>query len=168
MADDFSRTWVDDVDDLDAEQMNDMEARMEARVGGVGGGIELGYASSGTATFTTTSTAATGVDVTGLSVTVVVGARPIVVKVRADSWNATGLGGLLLNEDGTNVGYIATTANTEASPTTLFNERRRAPAAGSHTYKIRAKNTGAGTITITADDGLAQDNSPMSIQVIEV
>ncbi len=165
MADDFSRTWVDDVDDLDAEAMNDLEARQEARVGGVGGGIELGYASTGT-TFTTTSTAAAGVDVTALSVTVVVGARPIMVKVRADLWDATGgLGGVLfLREDGGNVGRMAGTDN----PSALAAERRRAPAAGSHTYNIRATNLSAGTVTITADDGLGNNYSPMAIQVVEV
>ncbi len=167
MADDFSRTWIDDVDDLDAEQMNDMEARMEARVGGVGGGIELGYASSGTA-FTTTSTAASGVDVTGLSVTVVVGARPIVVKVRADAWHAGAASGgiLYLNEDGTNIGAIAAAIGDDF--VSLHNERRLNPAAGSHAYKIRATNASAGTVSISANAGTANVNSPMAIQVVEV
>lgn len=34
MADDFTRVWVDYEDDLDAEALNDLESRMEARVGG--------------------------------------------------------------------------------------------------------------------------------------
>ncbi len=165
MADDFSRVWVDDLDDLDAEQLNDMEARMEARVGGVGGGIELGYQTNGT-TFTTTSTAATGVDVTALSVSVVVGSRPIDVHVRADAISATGIGILFLNEDGTNIGVIAGVTGGDAFPLSAW--RRLQPSAGSHTYKIRARNQGAGTVTITADAGTANLNSPMAIQVLEV
>ncbi len=165
MADDFSRTWIDDLDDLDAEQLNDMEARMEARVGAVGGGIELGYQTNGTV-YTTTSTAAGGVAVTGLTTTVVVASRPIVVKVRADTWTATGIGSLIVNEDGTNVGIISAIAAGSNEP--LCNERRFAPAAGSHTYAIYAKNTGAGTITVTAGPGTASLNSPMAIQVLEV
>ncbi len=165
MADDFSRVWVDDLDDLDAEQLNDMEARMEARVGGVGGGIELGYQTNGT-TYTTTSTAANGVAVTSMSVSVVVGSRPIVVKIRADNWTATGIGGLYVNEDGTNTGIIASIAGGFTS--SLCNERRFQPSAGSHTYAIYAKNTGAGTITISGGPGTANLNSPMAIQVLEV
>ncbi len=168
MADDFSRTWIDDLDDLDAEQLNDMEARMEARVGAVGGGIELGYQTNGTA-FTTTSTAASGVDVTAMSVTVVVGSRPIVVKVRADAWRSTaGFGGVLfLNEDGANIGAIAAVINgTDYVP--LYGERRLQPSAGSHTYKIRATSASAGTVAIVAGAGTANLNSPMAIQVLEV
>ncbi len=167
MADDFSRTWIDDLDDLDAEQLNDMEARMEARVGAVGGGIELGYQTNGTA-FTTTSTAAAGVDVTSMSISVVVGSRPIVVKVRADAWHAGGaLGGnLILREDGANIGVIAAHLGSDYVP--LHNERRVSPAAGAHTYNIRATNQSAGTITIVAGPGTANVNSPMAIQVLEV
>ncbi len=167
MADDFSRTWIDDLDDLDAEQLNDMEARMEARVGAVGGGIELGYQANGTA-YATTSTAAGGVAVTGLTATVVVGARPIVVRVRADAWQAGAASGaiLYLNEDGANNGAIAVRVATGYTP--LFGERRLAPAAGSHTYAIYAKNASAGTINIAAGDGTGNNNAPMVIQVLEV
>ncbi len=170
MADDFTRTWVNCVDDLDAENMNDLEARMEARVSGnIGGGIELGYASS-TTTFTTTSTAAAGVDVTGLSVTVVVATRPIVVKMRASSYHSSAASGgiLFLNEDGTNIGTIAVILSADDDRPSLYNERRLAPAAGSHTYKICATNASAGTLGITAGDGVGNNNSPMAIQVIEV
>ncbi len=165
MADDFSRVWVDDLDDLDAEQLNDMEARMEARVGGAGSGIELGYQTNGT-TFTTSSTTANGIDVTSMSISVAVGARPIVVKVRADGWSATGIGALLLNQDGTNIGLIAAITGGDTVP--LNEERRLQPSAGPHTYSLRAKNVGAGTVTITADAGTANLNSPMAIQVVEV
>ncbi len=169
MSDDFSRTWVDFVDDLDAENMNDLEARQEARVSGSLGGIELGYASS-TSTFTTTSTTAGGVDVTGLSVTVTVGTRPIIVKVRADSFHSSAASGgvLYLNQDGTNIGTIAVILSADDDRVSLCNERRLAPAAGSHTYKIRAVNASAGTLGVTAGDGVTNDNSPMAIQVIEV
>ncbi len=181
MADDFTRTWVDFTDNLDAEAMNDMEDRMEARVSGnIGGGIELGYASSTTG-FTTTSTATNGVDVTGLAVTVVVAARPIIVKVRASSWNVSGSplgGGVYLNEDGATTnsgllaGFVGPHSGTGDDPGDVYvplnGERRLAPAAGTHIYKIRAKNVSAGTLSISAGDGTGNNNSPMSIQVIEV
>jgi hypothetical protein len=167
MADDFSRVWIDDLDDLDAEQLNDLEARQEARVGAIGGGISIGYQTNGTS-FTTSSTAVTGVDVTGLSTTVVVGSRPINVSVRADAWNAgAALGGqLFLNEDGANIGIIAAALGDNYS--TLFGTRRLQPAAGSHTYKIRARNNSAGTVTIQGGPGTANLVSPMAIEVLEV
>ncbi len=155
--------------------MNDLEARQEARVGGVGGGIELGYAST-TTSFVTTSTSVT--DVTGLAVTVVVAARPILVKFRAASINATGAFGasFYLNEDGTNIGSIAgvvgPSSGTGDDPGDIFvpagGERRLAPAAGSHTYKVRAKANVAGTLTMVAGDGVGTDNSPAFIQVVEI
>ncbi len=168
MADDFTRTWVDFADDLDAEAMNDMESRMEARVtGNLGTDIELGYQSNGTA-FTTASSAVTGIDVTAMSVTVTVAARPIDVRIRADSWNSSaGFGGeLILREDGVNIGDMATCLGDNF--TVLQASRRLAPAAGSHTYSIRARNQSPGTLTITAGAGTAQASSPMAIQVIEV
>ncbi len=168
MADDFSRTWVDFTDDLDAEALNDLEARQEARVtGNISTDIELGYQTNGT-TFTTTSTAATGVDVTGMSVSVTVGTRPILVKMHADTWNSgAGFGAsLYLREDGTNIGGMAGCIGDNFTP--LQAERRLSPAAGAHTYSIRAKNNSAGTLTINAGAGTAQANSPMAIQVIEV
>lgn len=169
MADDYSRLWVDYIDDADAEAFNDLEVRQEARVASaVGGGIELGYVETSTG-FTTTSTAAGGVAVTGLSVTVIVGTRPIDVVVRADTWKVDGtpLGGaLLLNIDGANQGVIASKISPNYDP--LLMRRRLAPAAGSHTYAIFAKNVSAGTLTLIAGSGGGTSNSPMSIQVVEV
>lgn len=168
MADDYTRTWYDYVDDLDQEALNDLEARMEARSVAGAAGIELGYAST-SGTFTTTSGTAGGVPVTGLSVTVVVGSRPINVRVRAPSWSCNaGFGGVLyLNTDGSTAGVMAGLLGT-AITIPLDSTRRLSPAAGTHTYAIYARNTSAGTLTINADAGTTTLNSPMAIQIVEV
>lgn len=129
-----------------------------------GSGRELGYASI-TSDFTGTATSLT--DIPGLSVTVTVAARPIIVKFQADfaSSNAGFLGGVYLAEDGTDIGVLAGAG--ALAPT--HGERRRAPAAGSHTYKLRYNQGSAGTFTIKAGAGNSGGvNGPAFIQVIEI
>jgi hypothetical protein len=178
MGDDFSRDWVDEVDDTDAESMNDLEGRMEARVAtNLGGGVELGYIETddfgGAGNFTTSSTATNGVAVPDLSVGVVVAARPILVRVFASAWFCDGGfgGGLILYEDGSPQGFFATVGGSGGSGViqNLTAVRRRNPAAGPHTYSLHAKVVSGGTtLTIVADDGVGAHNSPAALQVVEV
>ncbi len=155
---------------LSAEDLEDLEERVTDYADSVGaGGVELGYADI-TADATTTS--GSFVDVSGLSVTVTKGSRPIVIKFSCggvESTNNPGLGQIRIVEDGTSVGvlnwYLAAANTPNSSP---MREVRRNPSAGSHTYKIQFTRTafGAGTFKIKADSGAGF--GPASIQVVEV
>ncbi len=170
MADDFTRTWVDFADDLDAENMNDLESRMEARVGAGTVGMELGYASNTVGTIFG-GTALT--DITSLSTTVVCGSRPIMVKFQCDAAKSTSIigAGFYISQDGTTQGEISG-VTTNLSGTVYLpcsGQRRFAPTAGTHIYKISARNlTAAGTLTAIAGPGTALQNSPMWIQVVQI
>lgn len=133
---------------------------------GPAGNTELGYAAI-TSDFSGTATALT--DIAGLSVTVTVGSRPILVKFQADAATTTSAytGGVYLNEDGTDLGVLAVIAYGGLVPT--HGVRRLAPSSGSHTYKLRYKSATAGTVTIKAGPGnAAAVNGPAFLQVVEV
>jgi hypothetical protein len=127
------------------------------------GGAELGYAAITASVTNTGGTAAA--DVSGLSITVTVGTRPIIVKFRgAGLSNSAAHGGsfVTINEGGTVLGQgnasdpIATVvdqANAEA---------RLTPSAGSHTYKVRIGSVFSGNTTV-----IAAPTFPAYIQAIE-
>lgn len=135
-------------------------------VAAAGSGIELGYAQR-TSDFTTTSTSL--VDVTGLTTSVVVATRPIVVRFEAvlGSSVSGGIGSISLFEDGTQIATIPYAQNGGAQAR-VARAVRRAPSAGSHTYKAQATVTpfGSGTLTVYGDSG--SPVGPSSIQVVEV
>ena len=118
------------------------------------GGAELGYAEI-TSSFTTTTINA-DVDVTGLSVEVTVGTRPIFVEafipVVSHSTTTATLIGLKLFEDATQLqsvnGLTPTTAS--ASGGSRRAPARLAPTAGAHTYKAAARQNVTGTLTFFA------------------
>lgn len=128
---------------------------------------ELGYAER-TTDFTTASL--TMADVTGLSVTVTVGTRPIVVEFFCSQVKHAVAGGLvafqIVDEAAAIImsGFHSSSAAGESDPVLL--KRRLAPTAGTHTYKVQACTSGfgtAGTSTITGGT-----TNPSSIQVVQV
>jgi len=125
--------------------------------------VELGYAEI---TASVTQTGAGNQDVAGLSVTVEVGARPIMVRFETGAISNTSASGLTvvkIMEGATTltlVNFGLLTANGNMS---LSRSVRLAPAAGAHTYKINLGQFVTGNSSITA----AADN-PAYIQVIEV
>lgn len=120
--------------------------------------VELGYAES-VVQFSTTST--TPVAVTGITTTVNVGTRPIMVK----AWDQVTFGSAASNitvellEDGTAVGtlLVSSTAASDFVPWVI--QRRRAPTAGLHTYSLSAATT-AGTAAI---NGFAIDRTCIQV-----
>jgi hypothetical protein len=125
---------------------------------------ELGYAEI-TANFNPANTANQIIPITGLSVVVAVGARPIVVEGFAPTIQHTIAGAdisLQLYEDGSIVQAATVrmdTANTVVQP---FIRSRRSPTPGNHTYDLRVKSTLAGTILLQANAGF-----PAHLHVIE-
>ena len=129
-------------------------------------GRELGYAEI-TSSFTQVAAATTDYDITGLSVTVTVGTRPILLEaylptVAHTVANSTVI--LRVYEGATLLQVV-----TEATPATggaLSGARiarvRLAPSAGSHTYKAVIRTQTAGTITVTAGT-----TGPAFIRVVE-
>ena len=124
------------------------------------GGIELGYSQI---TANDTQTGVGNHDVTGLSVTVTVGTRPIKVIFDCGGGGNSGAGTTLITilEDNVQVALINLGVANVSTPT--HREVRRAPSAGSHTYKINLNQFSAGNSTIAA-----AANSPAFIQVIEL
>lgn len=125
-------------------------------------GVELGYAEI-TSDFTQTG-AGGPTDVTGLSVTVEVGARPIKVIFDCDSFyssSASGITTVSIREGSTTLAGRTTSLTADLAGG--HREVRLNPSAGSHTYKISVTQviTGNGKISATA-------TSPAFIQVVEV
>lgn len=124
-------------------------------------GVELGYAEI---TADVTQTGSGNQDVAGLSVTVNVGARPIIVQIGAKalaSSSASGISSLSIKEGTTTLATISAILSTFSLP--VFRSVRLAPSAGAHTYKVNLAQLVAGNGTISA---AATD--PAFIQVIEV
>ena len=147
---------------LNAAAMIDLEERLSDYTDSVAaGGVELGYAQI-TSAFTQTGAGAS--DVTGLSVTVTVGSRPIVVILAAESMSlssASGLGGAIIQEGATVLAATSVGLTTIGFP---VNRRvRLTPSEGSHTYKIVLNQLVTGNTTLAASA-----TGPASIQVIEV
>lgn len=127
-------------------------------------GAELGYAeiTSGTTSTTTNSFE----DLTGLSVTVTVGARPIVIWAFFAAVSHSAAGGNItakIFEGATGLqasSFTSTSANYQGP---IAAQVRLAPSAGSHTYKLAWASNVAGTHTLTASS-----SQKTSIQVVEV
>ena len=100
------------------------------------------------ANFTTSST--TNVNVTGDTVTVTTGTRPINVHVSHLGQHNTALGQfeVQLLEDGVIVGGVIATAPAANSWVPVTFTTRRNPTAGSHVYSVQAKVDTAGSMTI--------------------
>lgn len=157
---------------LSATNVETMEAALAAYSESVAaGGIELGYAAiTSTVTKTTLYSAVldgTG-DVTGLSTTVTVASRPIMVKFSCPGGvnNNTATTSTLVSilEDGVEVCFARLDQHATASERDPMHfECRRAPSAGLHTYKIVLTTLAAGTAGINAGA-----SSPTFIQVLEV
>lgn len=109
-----------------------------------------------TATAIQTTTSATYVDVTGMSVTVTTGARRVLVAVCCvvDSTSAAGAIWLDLDIDGTSQGTVGTATGLMSVAVSSASEAQNgsftylsAPlTAGSHTIKLRMKSPGGQTI----------------------
>lgn len=124
--------------------------------------VELGYAQR------TTNFTQSGVgnsDVTGLSTTVTVGARPIIVEFGCESVHNSGSSGLsrIQIQEGSTVLAIAWAQGAASELRTISRKVRLSPSAGSHTYKINLAQLVSDNSVITA-----QSTSPAFIQVIEV
>jgi hypothetical protein len=108
-------------------------------------------------------------DVAGLSVTVTVGTRPIVIEFdcpNAYNSNANGGVGVAILEDGVVIATASTLINSANAAVPLARSVRRAPSAGSHTYKIQLKTGFSGTATLKADSGTSL--GPTSLHVLQV
>lgn len=126
-------------------------------------GVELGYAEI---TSSYTQTGAGTSDVTGLSVTVTVGARPIVVSFNCQNvYNsaATGLTAIYIKESTTTLQSATVYGSTVAIQIPVAASVRLAPSAGSHTYKISVQQLITGNSIVSA-----ATTGPTSIQVVEV
>lgn len=114
------------------------------------GGTELGSAST-TSTFTTTS--ASFVDVTGLTISPTVGSRPIWLQFycpNVKSSNAL-LNYIQLAEGGTTLQLAYWQGSAANVPNgAMVVAARLTPSVGSHTYKVQCASTSAGTLTLTA------------------
>lgn len=150
---------------------NALKKELEAQLASKG--QELGYAEI-TSDFTNANVAplqSPRDDVGGLSVTVTVGSRPIMLKFHTGQMkhsSATGLVAVdILDEANAQVhsGFHSSTAAGESDPFTL--ERRLSYAQGTiKTFRVRAATSqfgGAGTSTITAGA-----TNPAFLQVVEV
>lgn len=135
----FARTLLDDADSATARATLEVEP-----------GVELGYAEI-TADATRASTAPA--DVAGLTVTVTVASRPIIVVFDANAIiNTTSSGGVRVDilEDGVAIGRSSQLGATgDASP--AHREIRRTPSVGTHTYKIQLATLLSGSASIKAD-----------------
>lgn len=125
------------------------------------GGRELGYAQI-TATSPNFSTA--GSDIAGLSVTVNVGVRPILVRFFTSGVTTASAGQYILLsiwEGATQLQASAVAPGQTNDFVHVYGEVRLAPSAGSHTYKVRGV-TETGNATV-----LAIPTQPAFIQVVE-
>jgi hypothetical protein len=128
------------------------------------GGAELGY-SEITSNFSQVATANTFYDVTGLSSTVTIGTRPVLITAFFPVMlHSVTFGDITvaIYEDGTLVSAATATEPTANRAFIGISNSRRAPSAGSHTYAIKVKTTIAGTITLQA-----ASNFPAYVRVVE-
>lgn len=125
-------------------------------------GLELGYAE-----ITAAPPGVTGgaVDIVGLSTTVTVGTRPIVVKVTADSGQNTvaGAGLQLTIMEGASQKQARTAMSPAANQIAGIGtfQARLTPSPGQHTYKVQIASVFAGTSTLNVTP-----TNPVSIQVV--
>lgn len=134
--------------------------------GSTGPAGELGYAAVTTASWNTTS--GTLVDMSGLSVTVTVGTRPVIVTLYISQWshsvnNARAEAALVDSTAGTVVQQNIIAAGGTGNGQGFSVIARVQPGAGSRTYKAQYKAVDAGTVTMNAGS-----TQPAFIQVVEV
>lgn len=156
------KNWLDDGSTPhDAAAMKDIEKRLSDYTDSIGGGVELGYAQI-TSNFT--QTGAGNSEITGLSVTVTVGSRPILVRFYAAQVacsSGSGLAGLGLYEGATALQSTFGPQGTGNSH--VCSEARVTPSPGSHTYKANLIQVVTGNTTITATN-----TQPTFLQVIQL
>lgn len=162
------KDWNDSPDTttpVSAAALEDIEARVTAYADGVGaGGIELGYAEI-TANFTQTGIGNDDVD--GLSVTVTVGVRPIVIKLNAANvanTSASGVTYLKIMEGSILLANQLVSLSTVGQ--VVARSVRLQPSAGSHTYKVNLQQVITGNSSVFADSSTSY--GPASIQILEV
>lgn len=136
------------------------------QVSSVSGGVELGYAER-TSNFATSTSAAPYADVTGLSITITVASRPIMLKFwSGQGYHAVagGAGQIRIQEGTTELALAAPSGSgaNEAGPIVAM--RRIAPSAGSHTYKV----TLASILQVGNYNLFASATSPMFLQATEL
>lgn len=109
---------------------------------------ELGYAQI---TSSAQQTGAGTSDAAGLSVTVTVGSRPIIVEVGGTTVNnssASGVGTISLKEGATVLATFSSSLTTIPQP--VSRAVRLTPTAGSHTYKVTIGQLVTGNTVLTA------------------
>jgi hypothetical protein len=129
-------------------------------------GTRLGIS---TATANVTTTSSTLADITGLSTTVTVGARPISVEGFIPYIAHSLSGGTVqisLVEDGTVIGNSFFNAAAVNQSVPFIIKASRSPSVGSHTYKLQIA-TFSGTATANMNDGLGLHAAPGYIKVVE-
>lgn len=128
-------------------------------------GTELGYAEI-TSNFVTAGVANTIYPVTGLSITVTVGLRPVYITAYVPGiFVGTGTADVSTQiwEDGTFVQTSTSTSSATANKTVPGNAAvRRAPSPGAHTYDVRVKSNIAAVLTLSCGVGF-----PAFIYVVE-
>lgn len=129
-------------------------------------GTELGYAEI-TSSATSTNTVSPYDDVAGLSVTVTVGTRPILIRAWCSELRHSVAAGrsLILIKEGTTIlayGQVAA-SGTASRASNGIAEIRLNPSAGAHTYKVGLGGFDAGTMTV-----VAFATAPAHIHVTEV
>lgn len=146
----------DDPPALSAANLNEWGTQLGAR--------ELGYAEI-TSNATSTDNFGAETDVSGLTVTVTVGSRPIIVCFWGIVFNTTAGDRAIvyIKEGTTNLVSSSPISSAASQENTLYLKRRLAPSAGSHTYKVMLSRLSAGTATIGSPAG-----ARAHIQVIEV
>lgn len=159
------KNWLDDGSTPhDAAAMKDLEERLSDYTDSIGGGVELGYAQ-----ITANATATTEADVAGLSTTVTVGARPIMVRAYAPQLQHSGSAFAAMSIF---VGGSRTGTRMNGGVTSLVTggliEIRQNPAGGSYTYNVKLWGTNgiggnSGTATI-----VCQASNPAFIQVVQL
>lgn len=165
------KTWANSPETttpISAAALVDLEERVTDYSDAVGGGgIELGSASI---TSSVTSTSTTYADIAGLSVTVTVAARPIEITFSASAMdNNASAGGVsvAILEDGSIIGATGSFIASASAQVPGNRILRRAPSAGSHTYKCQLKRVFAfGTATLYADNYVALGPATLSVKEV--
>ena len=159
------KTWEDfpSLDTpLEASAIIDTEERLSDYADSVAaGGIELGYAQI---TSNATQTGAGFADVAGLSTTVTVGTRPIVIEFGCDGLVNSSASGIATAQiaEGSTVLTSATVSLTTVGQV-ICRRVRLTPSAGSHTYKVVLAQVVTGNSQI-----ICSSSDPAYISVIEV
>jgi hypothetical protein len=149
---------------VSAEALEDLEGRLGTYAETVGAYVELGYAQI---VSNVTLAATAGLDpVPGLTTTVTVGNRPILVRFGSGgvySNNAAGITNLSIQEGATVLASVALSGGSANEVRPCYRDVRLAPTTGSHTYKVTMTAVVAGTSTIAAGA-----TNPTYLQVLQI